>query len=32
MCDIEGGEMDRVKPDSDVLKKHVEMISVEIHG
>jgi FkbM family methyltransferase len=32
ICDIEGGEMDLVKFESDVLKDHVEMLIVEIHG
>ena len=32
ICDIEGGEMDLVKYESDVLRKHVETMIVEIHG
>jgi FkbM family methyltransferase len=32
ICDIEGGEMDLVRHESDVLEKHVEMVIVEIHG
>jgi FkbM family methyltransferase len=32
ICDIEGGEMDLVRHESDVLKEHVEMLIVEVHG
>ena len=32
ICDIEGGEMDLVKYERDVLQDHVEMLIVEIHG
>lgn len=32
VCDIEGGEMDLVRHESQVLQDHVEMIIVEIHG
>lgn len=32
ICDIEGGEMDLVRNESDVLEEHVEMLIVEMHG
>ena len=32
VCDIEGGEMELVQHESQVLQDHVEMIIVEIHG
>jgi FkbM family methyltransferase len=32
ICDIEGGEMDLVRQESDVLEEHVEMLIVEMHG
>jgi FkbM family methyltransferase len=32
VCDIEGGEMDLVKHESDVLTAHVQMFIVEMHG
>ena len=32
ICDIEGGEMDLVKNEADVLRRHVEQLVVEIHG
>jgi FkbM family methyltransferase len=32
ICDIEGGEMDLVRNEAEVLKRHVESLIVEIHG
>jgi FkbM family methyltransferase len=32
ICDIEGGEMDLVRNEAEVLKQHVESLIVEIHG
>jgi FkbM family methyltransferase len=32
VCDIEGGEMELVRHESQVLQDHVEMLIVEIHG
>jgi FkbM family methyltransferase len=32
VCDIEGGEMELVRHESQVLQRHVDMIIVEIHG
>jgi FkbM family methyltransferase len=32
VCDIEGGEMELVRHESQVLQSHVDMIIVEIHG